>query len=103
MKDVIVWFAVLGVAAVGAVILVLLYCFGQWASKKLVDYKWKKKYENRFNKEPTARCYCNDCMWYNKEKAYCNRLDRCTPDDGFCYEADPRKSDPDKLKKEDER
>ena len=103
MKDVIiVWFAVLGFGAVGVLFLVLLYYFGQWATKKLEDYKWKKKYKNRFNKEPTARCYCNDCSRYYKEKTYCDLLDRYTPDDGFCYEADPRRSDPDICEKEQE-
>ena len=49
MKDVIiVWFAVLGFGAVGVLFLVLLYCFGQWAYKKLEDYKWKKKIRKSF-------------------------------------------------------
>lgn len=101
MKEAVVLFAVIGVCAVAGIIFVLLYCFEQWAVGKLDDYRWKKKYKNRFNRSPTAECFCNDCIRYDRGENYCKRLERYTPDVGFCYEADPHLFDIDKLEEKE--
>lgn len=77
MKETVVWFAVIGVCVVAGIIFTLLHCFAQWAVGKLDNYRWKKKYKNRFNRSPTAEC--------------------------FCYEADPHLFDIDKLEEKEDK
>lgn len=60
--------------------------------------EWRCKH--RFDKPPTAACYCIDCKWHSVKDNQCNNVtwaDRHTPDNGFCYDAEPRKKDDDKA------
>lgn len=102
MKEAVVLFAIIGVWAIACIIFVLLYCFEQWAVGKLDDYRWKKKYKNRFNRSPTAECFCNDCIRYDRKGNYCRFFEHYTPDVGFCYRADPHLFDIDKLEEKEE-
>ncbi len=61
------------------------------------ELKWKYTYKHRFDKPPTAKCYCNDCM-YHDENDRCSTLSVMdgpsyyTADNWFCWKADPRKN-----------
>lgn len=53
------------------------------------------RYKHRFDKPPTAKCYCKDCKWHNDESNRCYKFhehtNRRTADNAFCCEAEPRK------------
>ena len=53
--------------------------------KKREEYKYK----HRFDKPPTAECYCVDCWYRDNETSRCRRYGRYTMDDSFCEEAMP--------------
>lgn len=61
--------------------------------------KWKRKRQikNRFDKPPTAKCYCIDCAYHENENGKCYLLsqerDFYTNDMSFCFGAAPRTRD----------
>lgn len=61
--------------------------------------KWKRKRQikNRFNKPPTAKCYCIDCAYHENENGKCylisQECDFYTNDTSFCFGATPRTRD----------
>lgn len=87
------YLAVFGGAAlvVIACVIFMMICAG---IKELV-HTLKLKYiqKHRFDKPPTAKCYCIDCVHHNNESNRCYRFTeyRCTADNWFCWEAEPRK------------
>ena len=67
--------------------------------KELIDnLKFNYRIKHRFDKPPTAKCYCIDCKYHDKETGRCWRFGettkeyRCTADNWFCWEAEPRKN-----------
>lgn len=59
---------------------------------KISEKKRRYRIEHRFDKPPTAKCYCIDCGYYGEEyhKCYRSMLEHVN-DDYFCSEATPRK------------
>lgn len=59
---------------------------------KISDKKTKYKIKHRFDKPPTAKCYCIDCTYYNEDYHTCYhfRVNHIY-DAYFCSEAAPRK------------
>ena len=53
------------------------------------------KYKHRFDKKPTAKCYCIDCKYHNNSVGRCFAFDKYqhTDDNWFCWKASPRKDD----------
>lgn len=79
--------AVLLTIIIVAVILAM-FAFENFIEKKKREYKIK----HRFDKPPTAKCYCVDCVNWNEKNGFCSRFgDRYTADCWFCWEAYPRK------------
>lgn len=86
-------------AGIGALTIVCIICFigvcivsgiGQ-----LVE-KWKRnyRYKHRFDKPPTARCYCLDCRSHDDDTKRCYKFDGWyTADNWFCWDANPREKD----------
>lgn len=74
----------------GAFILALIaMALKELAADFIFNYRWK----HRFDKKPTAKCYCQDCEHHGgKFPNSCNLLGegRCTPPEGFCFRAYPR-------------
>lgn len=66
--------------------------------------KCKYTIKHRFDHPPTAECYCKFCKhWSSKSYRCClPGVSRCTPEDGFCYEAEPRADAIDILKEKEE-
>lgn len=59
---------------------------------KISDKKRRYQIEHRFDKPPTAKCYCIDCTYYEKEYCKCYHfMVNHIHDDYFCSEATPRK------------
>lgn len=89
-------FTVIGFATIAGLVVLFAY----FAFDTLMDvvrlWRWRRKYKHRFDKPPTAACYCKDCKWHSEKDNRCSNVtwaDRHTPDNGFCYEAEPRKKD----------
>ena len=58
------------------------------------EAKFKYRYKHRFDKPPTAKCYCIDCRYHDNKDGLCSSLNYCyTADNWFCYNADPRKKE----------
>lgn len=90
-------FAFAGMVFVFVFVLGLLYAIYEWLKDRIDDARWEYKYKHRFDKPPTAACYCKDCKWRSVENGKCSNVtwaDRHTPDNGFCYEAEPKEKDP---------
>ena len=51
------------------------------------------KYKHRFDKKPTAKCYCIDCKYHDNFIGSCFGFDKSqhTADNWFCWKASPRK------------
>lgn len=59
---------------------------------KISDKKRRYQIEHRFDKPPTAKCYCIDCTHYDEEYRECYHfMVNHIYDDYFCSEATPRK------------
>jgi len=50
--------------------------------------KLKHKIKHRFDKPPTAKCYCKDCRSHRKDGG-CRHFAWMTADHWFCWQADP--------------
>lgn len=54
------------------------------------DYLLKKEQKRRFNKPPTAKCYCRDCCKWNENNGSCSKFKGWrTADSWFCWDAEP--------------
>jgi hypothetical protein len=50
--------------------------------------------KHRFDKPPTAKCYCRDCVQHNNESKRCCKFDGWyTADCWFCWDAEPREKE----------
>ena len=94
MDDFLRWMGVLFLIVIIYVVAVgAYYALYDWINGLVRDYRIK----HRFDKSPTARCYCKDCVHHDPETHQCYRFGettdeyRCTADHWFCWEAVPRK------------
>ena len=85
------FFVTIGVLTVIVIvyfIFVFLYC----EIATLIDIKRREyRRKHKFDKTPTAKCYCVDCKYWKKKdgRDYCIYFDRETADCFFCSMADP--------------
>ena len=91
MKD---FLAIIGGAAlwvIGFFLIVGLWC----GLKELIHtIRYNYRIKHRFDKPPTAKCYCIDCVRHNNETQRCYKFDGWyTADCWFCWDADPRKKE----------
>lgn len=83
MKDI---FAFIGLIVTLAAIFMLCGMFVIFVLEKIKEIKRKYQYKHRFDKPSTAKCYCKDCIYHEKDD-YCGYVCQKTPEDGFCYRA----------------
>jgi hypothetical protein len=75
---------------IGVVILVMILLF-DFIAEKVKEVKWIYKRNHRFDKPPTAKCYCKDCIYYSQRNGYgrCKygHIDQCwnIADSWFCW------------------
>lgn len=89
------FFGSIGLIVMGCVIGLIVVLAVDKSIGTIRHWRWEYKYKHRFDKQPTAKCYCKDCYYHAKDDK-CENVrwaDRYTPDNGFCYEAEPRKKD----------
>jgi len=85
----------IGVATIFVVCGVLLVFLIDCLSYSIHEATWVYKYKHRFDKPPTAACYCVDCKFHGDDidSTRCtNRLDVVlqTADEWFCKAAEPK-------------
>lgn len=59
------------------------------------NLKLKYRQKHRFDKAPTAKCYCIDCVYHNNETGLCCKFETWwnTADNWFCWNAEARKTE----------
>ena len=85
-------------ALIGAVAsLAIIGCMLAFAWIYLEEFIDKAKrnyrYKHRFDKPPTAKCYCIDCKYHDNETGRCGGFGEFIADNCFCWRADPRKKE----------
>lgn len=80
--------ALIGAMAVVGVVLCLVVMLLGWIGEVIGNKRYSYKVAHRFDKPPTAECYCKDCSDWSEEKERCKRFDYPAPDCGFCWRAD---------------
>lgn len=87
--------AMLGTIMLGALIFLVIWGTYEAIREGISKAKWKYKYKHRFDKPPTAECYCKDCKKHSNETNRCYKFERqYTADNWFCWDAEPRERDP---------
>jgi hypothetical protein len=84
-------FTIIGVATT----LICIICIGLLLVRLLIDGvdSFKRHYyiKHRFDKPPTAECYCIDCRFHGGD-GQCSGLQGWrTADEWFCWKAEPKK------------
>ena len=91
MKDVLSFIGAATIVGLCSGVLALVYY-----EVKNAIHNWRLAYrvKHRFDKPPTAKCYCIDCRFHDPETNRCSRIrsgEWHTADNWFCWEAEPRK------------
>lgn len=88
MKDI---FAGIGVICTFTLCGFLFGMFMIFIQEKIRILKRRYQYKHRFDKPPTAKCYCIDCKHHGKD-GKCNDFVMYikTEDEWFCWRAEPR-------------
>lgn len=91
MSDIIIIFTTIGfLTSIAALTIVTIIFIGE--IKNIINhYKRKYQQKHRFDKPPTAKCYCIDCK-YRMINNECTNFSRYTrvADDWFCWRAEPK-------------
>lgn len=83
-----------GFAFIGLIVLMFSVLIHDYIVDAIEHAKYKYKYKHRFDKPPTAKCYCKDCAKWNPENETCGDFynNRKMADNWFCCFASPMSS-----------
>lgn len=91
MSDIIIIFTTIGfLTSIAALTIITIILIGE--IKNIINrYKRKYQQKHRFDKPPTAKCYCIDCKYRTKYKE-CHVFGGSfkVADDWFCWKAEPK-------------
>lgn len=84
-------FAFFGIVCFAGVVGFMGFNFIGWLKDRIEEAKHNQRIKHRFDGKPIAKCWCRDCRMHNNKSGSCSLpgIGRHTPDNGFCYEADP--------------
>ena len=88
-KIVVVFFAFLGVVFMALLIVSITEAIATAVRKRTRRKRKEYEYKHRFDKSPTAECYCVDCWYRDNENSKCRRYQLYVADDWFCKDAMP--------------
>lgn len=95
MEDLVMVLACIGGLCLIGVILAIIAAAVIEIKELISKLKWRYKYKHRFDKPPTAKCYCRDCKQHGSETNRCYKFDRWhTADNWFCWDAEPLETAP---------
>ena len=82
-------------AAIGVVTLFVIIlgavCLAHQGICELVKMlRYEYRYKHRFDKSPTAKCYCKDCRYWGYQGRCGKFKEWYTADCWFCWNAEPR-------------
>ena len=82
----------IGMATIVVVVIEGFFLLAVALKDLLHELKWKYTYKHRFDKPPTAKCYCIDCIYHGRidDNNLCQLHDRHFPNDWFCKDAKPK-------------
>ena len=88
-------FTCIGLATVTVFGVLICWLVVDFISNEIDEAIWVYKYKHRFDKPPTAACYCVDCKFHGDDidSTRCtNRKDVIlqTADEWFCQAAEPK-------------
>ena len=83
--------AVVIISMIAVMIFAVIYVIRQFIKERI----WIYKYNHRFDKPPTAKCYCKDCSLYGDftSRSLCRKHKSHFSEDYFCKDADPCKAE----------
>ena len=90
-------FALIGISFSALFLAIICTYLQEMIISTIKKVKWKYKYKHRFDKTPTAKCYCKDCENRGKnieDRNMCRYIGWIVDEDWFCYRANPREKDP---------
>lgn len=83
-------FGLIGIVATCGVLGGFLAAIIFWIKERIKDIRHFHNVKHRFDKPPTAKCYCTDCKMHS-ENGRCGKFDGwSTADNWFCWDATPR-------------
>ena len=88
-KIVVVFFAFLGVVFMALLIVSITEAIATAVRKRTRRKRKEYEYKHRFDKSPTAECYCVDRWYRDNENSKCRRHQLYVADDWFCKDAMP--------------
>ena len=88
-------FTEVGFATVGLLCVAILYFIVNFILNGIHEAVWVYKYKHRFDKPPTAACYCIDCRFHGDgiDRTRCTRYEDIvfqTAEDCYCQAAEPK-------------
>lgn len=88
------FFALIGFVFLASVGIGLIFA-GLYELKDCIDrLKYLHRVKHRFDKPPTAKCYCRDCTRHDNATGRCYKFKEwLTADCWFCWDAEPRKKE----------
>jgi len=83
--------AVVIISMIAAMIFAVICAIRQFIRERI----WIYKYNHRFDKPPTAKCYCKDCSLYGDfiSRSLCRKHKSHFSEDYFCKDADHCKAE----------
>ena len=88
-RFVVVFFASLGLLFMALLIALIVEEISTKVREMLRKRRKEYEYKHRFDKPPTAECYCVDCWYRDNENSKCGRYQLYVEDDWFCKDAMP--------------
>lgn len=89
MKTINYLLCLFGLASLVTIVIIFIMFLLMELRYLLGDAKIKHKYKHRFDKPPTAKCYCRDCRYWDSGK--CDKFREWrTADCWFCWNAEPK-------------
>ena len=86
-------FAAVGVIAVIFILATIAIVAINDIGLKIEEHQRQYRVKHRFNKPPTAKCYCRDCKFWIPENGECHASHTAKgyymADNWFCYSAEP--------------
>ena len=89
------FFTAVGVFVIMAMIVAMIFAVFYAIRQAIRERIWIYKYNHRFDKLPTAKCYCKDCSLYGDftSRSLCRKHKSFFQEDYFCKDADPCKAE----------
>lgn len=84
-------FSFIGIVSTAGIAALIMTSFTSWLKGKIEEARRNQIMKHRFDGKPIAKCWCRDCRMHSIRDGKCSLpgIGRHTPDNGFCYEADP--------------